>query len=1243
MAFDPSTATLAEDKPAAKSFDPSTATLAEPPKRIGATTPEQPGSIHNIIRTSIESVPSAAAGITGFGTGATLAAPVAATVAPLTGPFAPITAGAIELAGGLGGAFVYSGAAQKVTNMLHEAFAPEDYKQRQAEKAQYPYGTFAAETLTNLAGMSPKTIPEVAGKVLTKPLVQRAAGAGLQAGIEAGSEFVETGKVDPIKVGASAAAGAAMPGFNRAGKSLFEAGEKTAQAVLPKPKAATAPSMPPEPPPGATEGEKAVFLQKVKEIQKERESKSPLVQTAIKNKETGEIEPLGPKHSEKRKAETKDTHDQGFLTEDGRFLDRKEAVDQAKSTGQIPEDHKLQIPEDGLHSGDLRSAGDDRFKLADVPASIEGIPVTTGLDKIRADGSRVGATTRRDAEGNPLRIDLNIDHLYQQFEDKPWTQPKVEGVEPLPEDAFKTPQEWIDFVIQHEAEHVKTPRVEGQEKGAYEDQTNKAALKTLAEKKASSSGELPPEPPKEAPVDRTKTSPRDVATEQEMYDIAADIYAKHGEVDAVKFFEGFKEYQKSWLEPVKETEKFVGMNINNKMADARIIHNEAKRMAEAIPDAARREAIAEAVDKGDLSGLSPEEVKIAEKYQELVKAIGEKAVEKGVVKGLLEDYVTHIIDWAGAPKGAREEFIQALLGTPSEAGAMRGMTTESKFGKQRVFKTFADLEAFINETNSRIAAKGDSQWRLQIKTKDIAEIYKEYASSMQKAIENKTLVDNLKQVRNVNGESLIREVTKEQAKPEGWEMMESPQFAGYAVHPDLVAPLKFVFDSGPGDLMKALGTISQAAKRINVIGSFFHAKSLLEVISSTGIPIWTPAKELALSAGDKLLGTKNAAITKALDQFRNGGLGDSIDKWIREGGLQLEMPEDVSQGLLAAGGKFADQMIAKFGPRTRILEKSLSATEKLTLGLFDKFTWDYLHTGGKLMVAEGYLEKARIQAAKEGKPFDETKARKEISNFVNDSFGGLNWFEAATSARTEMGKRIAMAAYNPAGRRALQLALFAPDWTISTLRAFTAALPKDLNPTKWQPVEGIKGMMAPTTKADYARLYQFKTALTYFTLLNAINMMTANRPIWENKDATRIEWPDGTSMQAMKHAMEPYHWIADPDKTLSNKLGFIPKAAIVGIGGLEYASPDAPKLVDRSAIGRLEAVGKMAVPFQVSAASTAPEGEGAKRALLGTLGFPIYGGTAEQRKQQRAEREKQLKEAAKRYKEKAKEKGWDQQ
>jgi len=66
----------------------------------------------------------------------------------------------------------------------------------------------------------------------------------------------------------------------------------------------------------------------------------------------------------------------------------------------------------------------------------------------------------------------------------------------------------------------------------------------------------------------------------------------------------------------------------------------------------------------------------------------------------------------------------------------------------------------------------------------------------------------------------------------------------------------------------------------------------------------------------------------------------------------------------------------------------------------------------------------------------------------------------------------------------------------------------------------------------------------------------------------------------------------------------------------------------------LGAVAKGMAPFQVQAASSAPEGEGVKRALLGTAGFPIYGADADTRKAQRAERELATKEQAWNYRDK---------
>ena len=1474
--------------------------------------------------------------------GARAAMAVTPPVAPVVGPFAKPIAGIV---GGIAGGALAQFGITSLEGAVDKEFGTDIVASRQQQQKEYP----VASTIGQVAGggVNPFMRPGMPGSV-----AQAAFGGGVMGVVGAGQRAATGGDIlDPTAMAIDVGMGV-FTKPTKIGERLMghAAGASDKPTVAPD-------DLPPKPTAKSTPEERAAFIKKMEEIKAKRDSTAPLEQAAIRNIETGNIELMGPKHDPVRKADTKDTHEEGFIDSRGNFHERQAAVDQAKRAGQIPQDHVLENPEGerpGLHSGDLRKVGDQRFAVTeDQPAGVAKPPVdepktraehfkdvqdlehklytqeglveadahlytpeelatkNKELDTLRTqiedmrknapqavvadkmnptnaetheilagaktvgeglkalvDGGYGGKGTRwlanklgsigriADASltldfnnallppegkvagsvwegayyqdshsvhlyedgrvntflheavhagtiglirggGHPSVAQLNrlFDHIKanaseetikrtygltsmeemvaevytnKKFIDYLKSIPGLKDIESgnawagfkrIIMDMFdaKTPTELniLDQVLEHssrlmEAERpvsktanvtstkpapsvasdkfaqeqektfwdkvkeVRTAKFAAEQEAVkayeayrenptarthhlykkaekdlrtaiteyhnyvpmeeivpsdfndknavkqYQDSVNarleflereqafkqsQDALDKASKKPAPSVKGSPDEPASE---DRTKVSPRDVKDEAEFREIAADIYEKHGETEAVKFYEGYEEYKRTWLEPVKETEKFVGTNIKNKLANDRIIHNEMSRLMESVPDAKRREAIAIAVDKGDLAGLTKEEVAVAKKYEALAKDIGDRAVEQGVVKGLLEDYVTHILDWAGAPKGAREEFIQTLLGTTPRDPSMRGMTTESKFGKERKFKTFAGLEWFIGEANKRIEAAGKSDFRLKIKTKDIAEIYKEYALSMEKAIENKRLVDNLKQVRNEAGETLIKEVSKDMPKPEGWVMMDSPQFAGYAVHPDMVPALKFVFDAGPGDLMKAFGAISQLTKRINVIGSFFHAKSLMEVLSSSQIPLWTPVKEAIVlplvEKGVKALTGKElqlSAITKAVDQFKAGGVGDNVDMWIKEGGLQLEMPEDVSAGILSATGKFADSMIGKYGPKTRVLEKSLSTVEKYTLGLFDNYTWNFLHTGGKIMVADAYLDKARMTAAKEGKLFDETASRKEISKFVNDSFGGLNWFDAATQTQNEFAKRIAMAAYNPAGRRGLQVALFAPDWTLSTLRAFTAALPKELNPTKWHPVEGVKGMMTPTTKADYARLYQFKTALTYFTLLNAINMMTANRPIWENKDPTRIEWPDGTSMQAMKHAMEPYHWLMDADKTFANKLGFIPKAVIVGVAGTEYASPQAQKLVDPSATGRLKAVAGMVVPFQVAAARDAPPGEGVKRAALGTMGFPIYGSTKEQKKASRAEREKQLKEAAKKYHIKAKEKGWE--
>jgi hypothetical protein len=95
-------------------------------------------------------------------------------------------------------------------------------------------------------------------------------------------------------------------------------------------------------------------------------------------------------------------------------------------------------------------------------------------------GREVGARVVYRNEANGVSdhvIEINPKKIAQDFQDKAWTKPKVEGVKVFPEDAFKTEQEWKDFVIHHEAEHLYVRRAEGQSLAEYENLINERAMK----------------------------------------------------------------------------------------------------------------------------------------------------------------------------------------------------------------------------------------------------------------------------------------------------------------------------------------------------------------------------------------------------------------------------------------------------------------------------------------------------------------------------------------------------------------------------------------------------------------------------------------------------------------------------------------------------------------------------------------------------------------------------------------------
>ena len=132
-------------------------------------------------------------------------------------------------------------------------------------------------------------------------------------------------------------------------------------------------------------------------------------------------------------------------------------------------------------------------------------------------------------------------------------------------------------------------------------------------------------------------------------------------------------------------------------------------------------------------------------------------------------------------------------------------------------------------------------------------------------------------------------------------------------------------------------------------------------------------------------------------------------------------------------------------------------------------------------------------------------------------------------------------------------------------------------------------------------------------MLNAAQYALTGKPIWENKDPTRLEFGDGTSIQLGKHSAEGVHAVKDPVGFALNKLGFLPRAAI----DVAYAHAGKGPLMQQ---GPSAYVAERVLPFTgralVDPNLTLPQRAG--RALAGAVGAPIYGYSPEQKLAMRA-------------------------
>ena len=648
----------------------------------------------------------------------------------------------------------------------------------------------------------------------------------------------------------------------------------------------------------------------------------------------------------------------------------------------------------------------------------------------------------------------------------------------------------------------------------------------------------------------------------------------------------------------------------------RQIHQFVSQIAEWVPDQGRREALAEMIDRGveparmvgqDLRTVNPGEMSNEYKaYQALKQFFAHMhaaASEAGVIHGWRDNYISHIV----VESKKKGTFLSELLGSND---AVKGDRPSGKqFNKSRRYETFEELNAAIKDSG------------LELKTKDAAEIARIYASSVYKSIADKRLLTALQNTLGADGVPLVMQVSKLVPKineatkraevitipnhevPSSYKFSTNRQLNPYALHPDIAGDMGFVFSShNPGWVRAKLEVVVQAAKRAVVFSSLFHAKTLFENFIT---------QNLLDPRNPRLLSPK-----AALEMYKRGGNNDSLDTLLANG-LKVAVPEDVLRAEHARGidrvGDVLNATLPLKGFGVGALAKGLAKVERAN----ERFTFTHLQTGFKISTA--LTEYARqIEMG-----VDKARAAKNAASFANDLYGGLDYYRVATDTTSFLFRKIGTSTLNVNSRKILQLAMFAPDWTMATFRTAAKAMP---------------GGVDDAFLGQIHRRYMIKSAIYYLGFMNLVNYMNTGHSIFSNANPLRIELGNGQTVQASKHETEPLAWLQDPVGTAINKGSFVVHAFAEHHREASYAEfmhrPPPSIWEDAKNVAQ----GELPIPFQqvpIAVHEFIQNGMDAKTAgdLLvgvvgGELGFPVYGKTAAEKAQEKEARRKERVEKA---------------
>jgi len=350
-------------------------------------------------------------------------------------------------------------------------------------------------------------------------------------------------------------------------------------------------------------------------------------------------------------------------------------------------------------------------------------------------------------------------------------------------------------------------------------------------------------------------------------------------------------------------------------------------------------------------------------------------------------------------------------------------------GKKHLAVTqwFQRTNPFLKKRYIGTLMEGITEHGLAPKELDINNLIMLHGRNTYRAMANAQFIEDVKEM-NVEGVPLISELSK---APDNWVRMSHPALrrlvfgsAGkgkgttmstvdVAVHPDLKDALDVILEVHDSNALgRAYDMVSGVVKKTNLSLSLFHHIALAE----TGIA---------------MMGVKQTAkIINPISLVYRG--------FIKKDNLaftKLDLAKDgVIHGLqLGASADFPVQKIQQF--LNNLVHKHKDhffrgGVAKLMAGFnerWDHALWDWLHDGLKLYAYESQVAKIK----KDVTGTDLVRAKREIAQLVNDTFGGQNF--DILMLNPKVGK-IQQSIRKPSGVKAAQRLLLSFDWQVSTIR-----------------------------------------------------------------------------------------------------------------------------------------------------------------------------------------------------------------